>query len=88
MSFVNLPPDVNRMIANLPNMTIGDIHALCRSHRGFNESVCKQNENLKNVLREVRVKLTERYSVIKNKTLNELEDDLHLPRDDMNYLII
>lgn len=76
MSSHTLPPDINRLIANLPNMTIGDIHSLCRSHRSFNESVCRQNEHLKNILREAREKLTDYYAVIKSKTPSELESDL------------
>lgn len=76
MSFAVLPPDVKRIIGNLPDMTIGDIHALCRTNRAFNESVCRQNEHLKSVLREVHEKLTDNYDVIRGKTLAEIEADL------------
>lgn len=80
MSFSDLPPDINRLIANLPEMTIGDIHALCRTHRGFNEAVCRQNDHLNSVLREVRERLTDHYDVIRDRTLAELEEDLALPQ--------
>lgn len=78
MSLVELPPDVKRIIANLSNLTISDIRNLCRTYRGFNESVCKQNQHLKDVLRQVRAELTDNYAVIKGKTLTELEQDLQM----------
>lgn len=77
-SILNLPPDVKRIVANYSNMTIGDIHSLCRSHRAFNEAICEKDVRLKKTLQQVREKLTENYDNIKTKTLTELEDDLAL----------
>lgn len=76
MSFRSLPADINRLLANLPTMTVGDIHSLCRSYPEFNTAVCRQNEDLKNILNQARESLTEYYDVIKTKTPTEIKTDL------------
>lgn len=81
MSLRDLPSDINRLIAGLPDMTIGDIRALCRTHRAFNEAVCRQNNHFSTVLREARERLTDYYDVVKKKTFAELEEDLALPQE-------
>lgn len=75
MSIRLLPPDVNRLIANAPGMTIGDIHNLSRAVREFNK-VYRQNGPLRQLINKARRELSKYYDVIRRRTPTELETDL------------